>query len=646
MDGYYRFEKKRRADARRWKLGQHPLWATLFHQARQLRWDRFANTTLANLTLPTLVVPPLVNNLNSSLYWSTQPWGRGRWGRPDRRAAHVFVKSVKSGTMIEEDATQWGGAATGPTGVLQACVVEREFRTFPVLETVSQPVVSPGEKRVAGFSLSVSDLYRDRAYLCWWVTVGWLWWAATPLWWSWWIVSRSWCFLLWVGYRGWSIGRSFAQALAHGVGHFFLTELAAPATRVVTHWIKERPLVKTGSWLWTAWLLAYTNDNQQAELETPFYEDTLKNLANEEEIDPEEEHEVEDEDDLDVGAHTHDHPFVWFQPQWNKDVDSFVDDWKESLLDWITEEVPHQLGLWCRPLVDVVVRLPIWAVAEGVSLFSLWCKLEWQARWFTWLTYGNANGVVRGRWWKVPLVLLAVATRVAAVAAVGWFIFSQVDYSAVRVGLTYSWGIPWREEYYAAWFFISGLSAVALVGPTSWKDYLFQELGLDTLLGTYFLSAQLGTEEDYYLTRPPGWLEKTATRLNPHHHKTTALMAPGLTDQAGWWDRRSVTSYDETRLRLAHHYGYQNYGYDSYIDFAMLYFLFPIHQPARDHNENWFPLEKENSKAVRAARDTFGQRYNYYRYYDGEPVFLKSIPYRALPHSRQVRTTFIPDGTD
>lgn len=635
LRGYHRFEKKRRPDARRWKLGQHHTWGVNFHEARQLRWDWFATTVVAAAKVPQLAAPPLTCGLVSSLYWSSQPWGRGRWGRPSRRAAHIFVASLKTGHTVEVDATQWGAAATAATGVLHSHALENELTGEPTPAVLPEIVIPTVEL------LPVTGELTTLLWVMTAVTTSWLWWCITPVWWVWRATAVGWCFLLETFWFVFCWAYAVATAVSTGVNTFFMVQLTYPVTRWVTHWVKERPLIKTAAWLWTSWLLTYNADDEQAELDNFYYFDNGNNLLNDEEIDPDfESYEYLDEYEpgvVDHGAHQ------WWDNRWFYDVTSFFQDWLEVLQDWVTEEFPHRAGLFCRPFVDVAVRLPVWAIAEGVTTFTLWCKLEWQHRWYTLLTRGNTTHKVVGRWWKVPLILIALLCRIVTTGVVGWFIFSQVDYSAFRVGLTYSWGVPWREEYYAAWFFVSGLTAVYLVGPTSWKTYLFEELGIDHLMGTYLVGAELGSEESYYPSRPPGVIERTATQAIPWRHKShlTELSS----DSSGWWDSPHVSGYDKVRLRLAQHYGWQDYGYDYTADVEDLYALFPVHQTMYHRNRTWYPLQRENSYTTRAARDTFGVRTNRYQHFDENPTAKRFIPWRVPHHSRQHRITFLPDET-
>lgn len=605
--GYHKLQKKRRPGARRWKLLQHPYLATPFREVAQLRATWWKSTALGQrLTTPTEVdhqVMPLVGGFFSAVYWSFHRWGRSRWRtRPVRRATRVFVQSVKSGSAREHDAGDaWGTASSAPTGVLQSLQLENE-------------VLQPPSYRPL-FSLS-RPLRRRRwrtqatRVVAWFSRAVWRW-VVTPVWTPYAWVGVTLCWLAWrIRQVAWFL-MGTAVAATTFVIHLVFRQLFRPAGQYLTHWVKERRVVKTAAWVWTSWLLAYTTDNQQAELEVNQMEDDGYNILLEEEFDLATEHE-QDYDQLGEGVHTQQPQLTPFTNRWYKDWDSFWDDLLESGDDFFFSEVPHRLGLLARPWVDFLVRLPLWGLAEGVTLVVLTAKLEYHHRWHSLLTRGDTPGRVRGRWWKLPVVAVVCLLRWVPPVVVCWGIFTQLDYSTLRVTVCYTWGLAWREEYFVTWFLFSGLSAVALVGPAGWKHFLFQELGLANLLGIYLAGTEATFPEDYYPARPVSLVERL--------HQTTHTAPPKSGVEIDWWgvDRPDTgsgagwSSYDEARLVVARQYGYDSAPYDPEMDLDALWFVFPPHLAFQENAPMYHKDVFVPSPLLRAYRDTHGVRINQY----------------------------------
>lgn len=621
IEGYPRFNQRARVGARRWRLGQHPRWGPPHLEARQLRWSWFTTQTPLGGLWSSWVgagseakLPPGGVGLAAGAYWTTQKWGRSRWFSrpPPGRNAALFVQTVKGGYHVEGDVPPTGGwGRVGASGVaaLLSLVGEFEMRPFR-----GNP--PPGRWITPRQSVLVRWSYMVRRW-------GWqflaipLWRLCTPLWWVYSIIAKGWCWIFaaprWVFHYiiiAVQVGTTFASNL-------LWYQTMDPLGRYITHWVKDTSWWKTLGWIWTSWLLVYSSEDDQAELEIPVIyaidDVTQENFLEEVEL-PQWEHPPE-ENEGDEGVHGG-VPRFPYQDAWRWGTEFAMDTAKDTTWAALVDELYYGVGFVLGPLVDVLLRWPLWSFLEGLSLVGLSLKLESQRVWARLLRWGG--GYHRGRWWKIPLL----ATR--AVLGVTWWIFlvgwmgTILDYSTFRLELLLAWGVPWREEYYLLWWVLVVAVVSRLVAPRGVRKFLFTEVGWTNWGGLFWGVVEIAPPEKYYPSRPPGLVYRGLTNLGGlplSRWKSPDNVVVELRE-----DRSHLGGYtnglipDEAQIIWATKWQTgENYSHEE-ID-ESCYFAYPIHLAHTEDYENifrWGRVPPNNELRHRAPREPHLLRNNYY----------------------------------
>jgi hypothetical protein len=425
--------------------------------------------------------------------------------------------------------------------------------------------------------------------------------VVTPVWWAYAAAATGWLTLAYGVTRTVAVGVALVRGAA-GV----VIELAGQLWRPCRRWgwrvVKTGRLFRTLGWVYSAWLVTYSSEDDEAELDLVMTVDDDYLMTADEEYNTTNDDD-HDFDQLGVGVHRQIDGENPTEEGWFHDYDSWWDDWTEQLEEYVFEEIPYRVGLAVKPFVDFGVSLPVWGILEGVSLVVLTFKLEYQRVWHAFLT--------RRSWWAFPVVLSVWTARAVVWAAVFVWLVDQLDYAALRVELTCTWGFTWREEYYLGWVVFCFLSSVYLVGPLGWKDFLFRRVGWNYLAGLFVGATEVAAPEEYQLTRPVtpygAWLERTAAgaavRDDVLYPETELDVDTGPT--------RVGMGYDTTRLVLAREYGYDDLPYDDINDLEIVGFVFPLHMGVRNE-PTLYPQRPSTSEYVRATRDGSGYRTDRY----------------------------------
>lgn len=606
--GYFKLEKKRRGSGRRLKLGQHPT-GTPHRDARRLRWAWFDQTVLGALlatvrATPPAATPPVRAGLAAAAYWSAAKWGRSRWPtRPAGRPGRVFVRANKSGYAVEHDARGWGTAATAPTGVLCSLNSEIELTRRARPDRFTRPA---RRRRHRGWTARWAGRLGRRA-----VRAGWRG-LVTPVWWTYYAAGVAWVTL------GYLVAAAAAVAWAVLVGTAAAVgELGRQLWRPVRRWgwrrVKTGRLYNTLNWVYSAWVVAYSSEDDHSELDVTLAVDFDGQHTADEDYNYTQENDL-DFDQLGAGAYRTaelDNPL---DDGWYHDLDSWWDDWTEQVEDFLLDDLPHRAGLLVRPWVDFLVRLPVWGLLEGVSLAVLTAKLEYQRSWAALLR--------RGGHWAAPAVALAWAFRAAAVVAVFTGLVTQLDYATLRVEVTVTWGFTWHETYYLGWVVFCFVATVYLVGPPGWKNFLFREVGLNNLGALAVGTHEVTDPEEYYPTRPDARYNVVLYNNLVMDHLVRDEFLWDHTELDGAFARDyTAGGYDPARLVLAREYGYDEPPYDPVGDVEVTGFVFPFHVHTHEAR-SLYPARENASEYVRGSRDGAGLRTDRYIFDFGTHVVL------------------------
>lgn len=613
--GFGRLIKRRREGSRRWKLAQHSLWGPPHLEARQARWSWFKETPLGAL-LERATPPgraPHRGGLPGGVYWSSRVWGRSRWDRPTGRGVTGFIWSLKGGTTVEKESHQWGRAGTSGVGILLSLVGELELRSIWSWVAPSR-VILPQPR---GWLARGEPLLLLKWGI--WLVVATVWSIFTPLWWVYSGIARTFCYLGWWFRRGWFGAGAITSALYELWGRLVYQWVVYPVSDYITHWVKDTPFFKTASWVWTSWLLVYSSDEDQRKLDLTPVEPTDEPSQEYflDEIEPTDENIPEEDSEVEI--HLHEGiPRTALRQAWAHSVDFAWDEGIDAGLRLLTEEIPYRIGFLFQPLIDVVLRLPLWGFLEGATLLILAAKLQYQQSWSSLLHRGG--GLTRGRWWKIPLLLVKGIIHLLIWISLIWGVGSTLSYSTLRLEIVL-WGWPWHEEYYLFWWVIVTVGVTRLVGPAGVKDFFFHELGWSNLVGLFWGATEVAQPEEYQPNRPISLFSsvpRSVLGINMRRHRSYEDVQYHTRETDFYAGAKISSGFDETRLIIAQSYEYGDYLNWEEVD-EVNYFNVPIHlvhSLEEETNSPYAPLtglpEEDNDFRRRSLREPHLIRNNYY----------------------------------
>jgi hypothetical protein len=599
---YIPFTLRKKLRARRWRLGDHPTHKIPFREARAQRWGWFREGDLVKTTDETLqkkretketstqlldpLQPPLENGFFALTYWNLQEWGRGsRWRtRPLNRALTVFLTSVRSGHAYEYEGDQWSHAATSATGVKHSLLVEEELdlsqstrktiRNNSLLASTSISgqtfLLSKNAKSKIGWWLrNKPRIFQGVFALCFFF-IDFLWMVFLLFWYPYSLVAQVFSLIF-----------SFVRQLFYLVTlelmrfvcfvSILRVEWKVWKTETFAKFFFHSPWIKTVRWAYIAWIMVYSSADDAEETHIPATQEEQDDdhFAEEEEVTGNYGDDYEDQGSYPFQGEPFDFPGdTWFA----KELDSFYMEGIEVAQEIFLEEVPSFFRLLFRPIVDLVIFLPLWGFLDGLTTLTAAVKLDAQKGWRELLTRGNKidpatrkTTFVAGRWWKWPLVGLRLGAHWIFTFAIGSYLAGQATPASIKFWVTYSIGLPYQEEYYLIWLLLSWGGAIWLVGPSSLRGYLFHEIGLSNLFFLLIGSTSLTFPEEYYPHRaasPMGreWISRTNLFYHKVNYMDTTELIRGRPLLYG------LNYTDEFRLTLAQLRAYSEYFYEMELD--------------------------------------------------------------------------------
>jgi len=160
----------------------------------------------------------------------------------------------------------------------------------------------------------------------------------------------------------------------------------------------------------------------------------------------------------------------------------FIDQLTYYLVD-----VPYDFYQHCkfymmlplRPLLDMIFFLPLWLFVDRLYAFYITCKIIKNNCWYSILTLGNKDGYVKGRWWKIPLIVLKWLGKIVLYSIfVSVFIF-VVDYRTY-IAPVIQFVLPfdvYTEEVFITYILMVFTAGLALFGSFTVKEFIWLEMG-------------------------------------------------------------------------------------------------------------------------------------------------------------------------
>ena len=174
-----------------------------------------------------------------------------------------------------------------------------------------------------------------------------------------------------------------------------------------------------------------------------------------------------------------------------------VEDVLDEFLDFFLVTVPHYLWLIFGSVINAVMRYPIWALIESLTLLYAQIKLDLL------LWYDNFLSVKTGSKMLRRLVILTrwfVKTFLLIVYVISWLVY--LDYNDLQILIVYTFDVPFHEFYYTVYVLLVVVSGFYLFGHNHFKEFIRDELGWENLM---FLTTCSGSilVQDYEISPRP-----------------------------------------------------------------------------------------------------------------------------------------------
>ena len=545
----------------------------------------------------------------------------------DRRAGNFFFSFISGYTTEVKQKKVF----TGTLGNLSSF-----NRTSTITEVLMSTKVNPPQEVLETLDeLRQLPLPVVEKQISFWRVVGYYLWFyfGRPLWWVYYFyaynVNRV---IIWSSILG---ANFFDECL--GFIRFYRRLLRRTRIRFkrrLSTFVRSNRLLRIGTWIYTSWVyLDLLNNDKYAlihsEVETSFldYEDEDVNY----DLDYDSE---EDDRWSELGYDEVDQAQI-FQPTLfgNPLFEWYVQNVPTDTIEEILDDASYVVRFVVRPLTDLFCRLPIWLVLDWVSLWSQLLKTEFNRCWYKILTHRNTSTRVRGRWYKIPLILVRLLVSYSVWGAVFVYLLTLIQPEDVKILVQYTFGFTWFEEYYYVYVCIAFMVSALLVGPRSLKKFI-HSLGLDSVFYVFSVETILATPEGYQPDRPMTSAAKSFEHLTVRFaEKHEGMMFLPTNSRSIDTLPNRITSFDDLRA-------------------VSLYLSQPSNPNGTgdvpgnciDPNQDYYPRKMEAYTFNLSERDPLRVTSNYYRGYPDRTQITSNYGQMVDPaYEKRYRTTHSGD---
>lgn len=174
-----------------------------------------------------------------------------------------------------------------------------------------------------------------------------------------------------------------------------------------------------------------------------------------------------------------------------------IDELLDETLDFFLVTVPHYLWLIFGSVINTVMRYPIWALIDSLTVLYAQIKLDLLLWYDNFLTVKDGSKLLRR---LVILTRWLVKTFLLIVYIISWLVY--LDYNDLQILIVYTFDIPFHEFYYTVYVLLVVVSGFYLFGHNNFKEFIRDELGWENLL---FLTTCSGSilVQDYEISPRP-----------------------------------------------------------------------------------------------------------------------------------------------
>ena len=403
--------------------------------------------------------------------------------------------------------------------------------------------------------------------------------------------------------------------------------------RRVSTFVRSNRLLRIGTWIYTSWVyLDLLNNDRYAlthsEVETSSldYED--------EDVNYDLDYDTEEDDrwynlGYDEVDQAQFQPTLFGNPLFEWYIQSVPTDAIEELLD----DASYVVRFVVRPLTDLLCRLPIWLVLDWCSLWSKLLKAEFNRTWYKILTHRNTPTKIKGRWYKIPLILVRLGVSYLAWGWVFIYLLELIQPDDIKMLIQYKLGLTWFEEYYFVYVCVAFVGSALLVGPRSLKKFI-NGLGLDSVFYVLSVETILATPEGYQPDRPMTKFGKSFEHLTVRFaEKHEGMIFLPVNSRSIDDLPNQITSFDDLRavsLYLSHPSNVNGGG--------------DIPGNCLDPNQDYYPRKMEAYTFNLSERDPLRVTSNYYRGYSDRTQGTSNYGQMVdPPYEKRYRTTHSGD---
>lgn len=174
-------------------------------------------------------------------------------------------------------------------------------------------------------------------------------------------------------------------------------------------------------------------------------------------------------------------------------MDELGDQYQQVFGDFLIDYVFYYYEMTLKPFVDFFIFLPFWVLVDFFQRMHLAVQTFWNNTWHALLTKGDSpDGKIRGRWWKIPLILVRWSFYWVIALHLLWFFLFYLNYEVLAFYLQpYSPMILSTVEVQFTYVTLVFLFVIRACGPYSLTLMLKEEWGALDWFGLAYFNLNL-----------------------------------------------------------------------------------------------------------------------------------------------------------
>jgi hypothetical protein len=208
----------------------------------------------------------------------------------------------------------------------------------------------------------------------------------------------------------------------------------------------------------------------------------------------------------------------------------------EIPMEFLYDIVYFNVMLVLRPILDFFVNYPFWFFVAKTSGLTVNVHIMWNNFWHRVLTFGNRDSKVRGRWWKIPVILV----RNLIMFTIGFYVFLFLAFYVnfivcIDALQPYIFFSLYSTEVHTVYITAVFIFVLRFFGPNSIRDLMRDEFTWDDWLNLLYAELHL------------------AYNVSPYNMPTTAWYPEGIEEFSDAYSTKDIGfSRDKVSLAYIH----------------------------------------------------------------------------------------------